>query len=145
MSEIEKFLKKIIINQNDCWVWIASKTHDGYGQFCIPNKKIYRAHRFIFEYYYGQICPDLTIDHLCRNRACVNPLHLEQVTIKVNVLRGNTITALNHQKTHCIHGHEFTPENTTIRKDGRRNCKICRHENQIRCRQKESIKQIEVD
>ncbi len=141
MSTIERFLKKIKILDNGCWEWVASKNPNGYGQFGANGTHPISSHRFIYEYYHGSICPDLTIDHLCRNRACVNVNHLEQVTMKVNVLRGNTITAINSRKTHCIHGHEFTPENTYIRKEGKRNCKACTLES---CRRQRKRKLIEV-
>ncbi len=127
---IERFSEKINIStthfykNSPCWEWTAHRDRDGYGQFSIKSKPI-KAHRFIYEYYYGAICPDLTIDHLCRNRKCVNPFHLEQVTVKVNVLRGIGICALNKQKTHCKRGHEFMKENTRFTRDGKRQCRIC--------------------
>ena len=124
-SPIERFLSKIHINDSGCWELPAWKNQYGYGQFSIKNK-IFKAHRFIYEYYHGAICPDLTIDHLCRNRKCCNPLHLEQVTKKENMLRGIGITALNAKKTHCIHGHEFNEENTWYIQGGRR-CKTCNY------------------
>lgn len=74
----------------------------------------------------GSIPKGLTLDHLCRNRACVNPVHLEPVTNRVNILRGIGITAQNARKTHCKHGHPFTVENTIYKHGGGwRICKIC--------------------
>jgi len=122
-SVIERFLNKIDVS-DDCWEWKACKNNRGYGVFTIKHKNIL-AHRYIYEYYHGMICPDLTIDHLCRNHACVNPEHLEQVTQRENVLRGFSKQAENAKKTHCIHGHEFTEENTYIRTVGGRACRTC--------------------
>lgn len=131
---IERFLSKIHINDS-CWEWTARKNRNGYGGFDIPNKTVL-AHRFIFEYYHGTICPDLTIDHLCRNRGCVNPTHLEQVSIKVNTMRGTSFSAVNSRKTHCIHGHEFSEQNTIQRKNDNRGCKTCRI---IQCKEYNNI------
>lgn len=66
------------------------------------------------------------IDHLCRNRKCLNPDHLEVVTPRVNNMRSNSIAAINNRKTHCLNGHEFNEQNTYYRKDsGGRCCRIC--------------------
>ncbi len=122
-TAIERFLQKINVADSGCWVWTASLGQKRYAQFGL-NYKMILGHRFIYEYYHGQICPDLTIDHLCRNRKCVNPIHLEQVTQKVNVLRGIGLCAVNARKTHCPQGHEYNNENTYINQ-GYRYCKTC--------------------
>ena len=121
---IERFLNKVSIYQKTCWDWKAHIQTNGYGQFKFKRKSTL-AHRFIYEYYHGSINPKLTIDHLCRNRKCVNPDHLEQVTSRENTLRGNTPAAINARKTHCIRGHEHTPENTYTYHIGKRICKEC--------------------
>jgi hypothetical protein len=84
------------------------------------------AHRWSWEKVNGSVPDDLHIDHLCRNRACVNPAHLEPVTRRENILRGVGITAQNARKTHCKNGHEFTEANTYIRPGGHRGCRECR-------------------
>lgn len=102
-----------------CWEWTASKAH-GYGYF---NGS--RAHRFAYELLVGPIPDGLVIDHLCRNRGCVNPDHLEPVTQRENTMRGYSFSRLHARKTHCIRGHEFTPENTKTRSNGARICREC--------------------
>lgn len=121
-NDIQRFLSKVKII-GFCWEWQASKTL-GYGMFSIKHKVI-GAHRFIYEYYFNRMDSNLQIDHLCRNRACVNPFHLELVTQKINLLRGFGISAINARKTHCPQGHEYSEENTWISKKNHRFCKIC--------------------
>ncbi len=107
-----------------CWIWQRS-CHRGYGQLW-ANGTMNRAHRIAYELVKGPIPKSLTIDHLCRNRACINPDHLEAVTMRKNVLRGNGPTAINARKTHCKRGHPFDAANTRMSKLGR-NCRACDH------------------
>jgi len=126
---IERFLVKISVssinfyNNTPCWEWQASKNHKGYGRVHINYKMLY-VHRFMYEYYHGEIDPKLTIDHLCRNHTCCNPKHLKQETSKVNILKGIGLAAINARKTHCKRGHEFTKDNTYLGKN-MRSCKKC--------------------
>ena len=117
-----------------CWRWVGSKggSKSRYIRFTLGGRygKAVLAHRFSYGLANGPIPDGLTIDHLCRNTQCVNPDHLEAVTMGVNVLRGNTITAENAAKTHCNRGHEFTEENTRIEGKGLRRCRTCRRESQ---------------
>lgn len=105
-----------------CWLWTGAKTPDGYGNFWDGTAQV-RAHRFSF----GTVPPGLVLDHLCRTPACVNPSHLEAVTQRENTLRGVGPTSTNAAKTHCVKGHEFTPENTYIvpGTPGWRHCQTC--------------------
>lgn len=95
-----------------CWLWLGSKDRNGYGQVRLgarPGRLIY-SHRLSYEIHVGVIEEGLVIDHLCKTPACLNPEHLEQVTQAENVRRGKGNGY--REKTHCIRGHEFTPENT---------------------------------
>lgn len=127
---IERFLEKISVSETNfykdtpCWEWTASKNTDGYGHISIGDGMM-PTHRFISEYYNGEIDPKLEIDHLCRNRVCANILHLEAVSHKVNVLRGNGLATINKCKTHCKRGHEFTKENTIKGRSDARHCREC--------------------
>lgn len=126
-GDIARFEAKYITGEelDDCWKWIAGKTSDGYGQFRI-GRTVFRAHRISYTLIKGDVPNGLTLDHKCRNRSCVNPNHLETVTSSENTLRGEGAGARHKRKTHCIHGHEFSPDNTRI--DGRRRiCLACRY------------------
>jgi hypothetical protein len=116
------FFHHVEIIPNGCWIWWGRCTEDGYGMFGTPYK---RAHRVAYEIFKGAIPDGLQIDHLCRVRRCVNPEHLEAVTSKENTLRGETITGLNAQKTHCPQGHPLEGDNLYLY-NGKRSCKECR-------------------
>jgi hypothetical protein len=110
-----------------CLIWGGAIDEDGYGRLQVGDKwKL--AHRVKYEESIGQIPRGLVIDHLCRNRSCVNVLHMETVTNKENVLRGNGITATNARKVACKKGHPFSPENTIVTPNGGRSCRECGRE-----------------
>jgi hypothetical protein len=125
LSTAERLLNYVRHGPGGCWLWIGGKTRGGYGKFQLCSKTCL-AHRVAYELFIGPIDCGLQIDHLCRNRGCVNPEHLEPVTCRENLLRGNTLQAENSAKTHCPKGHAYSPENTYRHKDGRRVCKSCR-------------------
>lgn len=109
-----------------CWLWDGSTDSKGYGQFRDPiSNKNLRAHRVSYEINKGVIPIGLELDHLCRNRCCVNPDHLEPVTHRINNLRGNSVSANNSKKTNCPNGHAYDLANTRINVDGSRKCKHC--------------------
>lgn len=129
----DRFTTKIALTDSGCIQWIAGLSNAGYGVFYDGGNVL--AHRWSYEYHVGPIPEELVIDHLCRNRACVNPDHMEPVTRRENTLRSPICPlALNAAKTHCDHGHEFTPENTyTYPNGGSRQCREC-HRRQERAR-----------
>ena len=117
-----------------CWEWTGAQTEKGYGRFW-DGKRITRVHRFAFELYVGKIDAGQTVDHLCRNRRCVNPLHLRQCSSRENTLAHGSLStsALNALKTHCKHGHPFDKSNTLPYRNGRsRACRVCCAENSKR-------------
>lgn len=100
--------------EDACWIWTAHRDGRGYGRF-----ESTAAHRVAYRISIGPIPQGLTIDHLCRNKGCVNPAHLEPVTNAENQRRAA------EAQTHCKYGHEFTPENT-YRNPSRPNVRHCR-------------------
>lgn len=119
-ERVWKFIK-FPKNLNECWIWKSVLNNKGYGVFGFDSKK-YKAHRFMYEYLIGEIPKELVTDHLCRNRKCVNPEHLEFVTDKVNINRG--IGNRQKEKTHCPFGHKYTEENT-YHHNNARTCRKC--------------------
>src|SRR5690606_36639950 len=113
----DRFWEKVI-QRGECWEWAAARTRDGYGRFRWPDRT-QSAHRAAYEDLIGEIPPGLQLDHLCRNRACVNTYHLEPVTGCVNRRRG-----IDCQRDRCPVGHPYSDENLIIRK-GRRSCRAC--------------------
>jgi hypothetical protein len=109
-----------------CWVWTGATTGNGYGAISAGDGRTAVAHRVAYEHHVGKIPGDLVCDHLCRNRACINPGHIELVTSGENVLRGVGPTAVNKAKTHCLRGHPFSGRNLIITKRGWRQCRKCR-------------------
>lgn len=125
----ERFWSKVDAS-GVCWEWTGSLHPRGYGYFTAKGKKGWRVHRYAWTNLVGPIPEGMTLDHLCRNKRCVNPDHMEITTPAENNLRGGSMSALNARKTHCKRGHEFTPENTErqYNKNGGRRCRTCRLE-----------------
>lgn len=107
-----------------CWVWLKNACAKGYGGFTLYPGKSVRPYRYCYVLLVGPVPDGLELDHLCRNRACCNPAHLEPVTHRENVLRGEGLAAKQARQTHCIHGHPFSGSNLIFQKSGRA-CRAC--------------------
>ena len=108
-----------------CWIWKASTESNGYGCILI-RRKAQVAHRLAYEWTKGPIPEGKELDHLCRNRRCVNPDHLEPVTCRENILRGNAPSAKQARQTHCKRGHPLFGSNLYLEPNGRRRrCRQC--------------------
>ena len=116
----KKYIKsKIILDKNGCWNYPYSIQTNGYAR--IQGKY---AHRVSYETFKRVIPEGLTIDHLCKNKICVNPDHMEPVTAVENVMRSNAIPAMNARKTHCLRGHLLSGDNLVIYAK-KRQCREC--------------------
>ncbi len=116
-------VKTLPTGVHGCWLWRGYKTRNGYGRFWMDGRT-QPAHRVSYELHVGPIPDGLHIDHLCRNRMCVNPEHLEPVTLAENNRRGAAVI------THCPQGHEYAGDNLYIGRDGKRYCRTCHRERQ---------------
>ncbi len=125
----DEFLSRTILLASGCRIPVGIKTRRplpttfGYSRVTVLGRR-HQAHRLCWELANGDVPAGLDLDHLCRNRACCEVSHLEPVTRQVNLLRGETITARHAAKTHCPKGHEYTAENTQMKR-GTRQCREC--------------------
>lgn len=106
----------------DCWLWLGGVDRKGYGRFSLGGR-LTTAHRLAYESLLAPVPTALTLDHLCRRPSCVRPEHLEVVSIRENILRGQGVAAICARRTRCVHGHPFDLFNTYLRPNGKRDCR----------------------
>jgi len=137
---VARFASKIMIDpETDCWYWQGHLSRTGYGEFWVGHER-HTAHRWSYLLFVGPLPDELVLDHLCRNRGCVNPKHVEPVTNGENVLRGEGHSALNARKTHCVRNHPLPDERDG---SGRRICRECKSEESRRWNEKNREKAAE--
>lgn len=123
----KRIRSRYMVTANGCWEWTGRVSVDGYSRISYEGRED-QGHRVVLKLL-GISVAGLEVDHLCRNRGCVNPDHLEPVTKRENIMRSDAAGAIHARKTHCIHGHEFSPDNTRICARGWRHCLICKAAN----------------
>jgi hypothetical protein len=132
----DKYQSRISMsNEAGCWEWTGTLHYKGYGALRsrapiegVVIRLSSFAHRAVYQLLVGEVPSDLQLDHLCRNRRCVNPAHLEPVTAKENARRGiaGLVNGARHAaRTHCCHGHELSGANVYRRPNGHRRCRAC--------------------
>lgn len=130
------------VPESGCLVWCGWTNEYGYGKISVRNKSKW-VHRVAYEIAYGPIPEGMDVDHLCRVRCCVNPMHLEAVSRRVNLLRGETVTAKHASQTHCKRGHPLSGGNLRIEDKGMglqaRQCREC---DKIRVRERVEKKKV---
>jgi hypothetical protein len=127
LSMEKRFFAKLHMEQSGCWTWLGSQMeHFGmaYGRFW-DGSNVVGAHRFAYEYFKRtKLDKSMEVDHLCRNSLCVNPDHLEAVSHRENMLRGNSPVANKARQTHCKYGHPLSGDNLVLVGTGRK-CRTC--------------------
>lgn len=119
-----RFAARITVDRNGCWLWTGSLDTDGYAN----SRNDGLVHRAVYRELIGPIPDGHELDHLCRVRNCVNPEHLEPVTHRENVLRGEGVAAIAARAVECPQGHPYSGRNLVVFADGKRRCRACRLE-----------------
>ena len=136
---ISRFFQYVSIKEDGgCWLWVGSLSSNGYGKFKT-------RYRFCYEIFKGEIGPGLQLDHLCRTRSCVNPDHLEPVSSRENIRRGENHVAKIMQSVFCKRGHYLCKDNLIKTMRNYRRCKTCNNIYQMKESKDEKIASIIVD
>lgn len=133
----DRFMERVTERPDGCWDWRGHHIRTGYAVVSLPREgrkhaPKMTAHRLAYELFVGPVDPDLDADHLCFNRGCVNPAHVEPVTHKENIRRMPGLFGQRARATHCQRGHDLSMTATFDKGDGRRRCRTCRQEAQRR-------------
>ena len=123
-SLVARLAERSVRDESGCVLWTGYRDPAGYGRIRVAGESRL-AHRVAYETFVGPIAAELTLDHLCRVRACVNPAHLDPCTLEENKRRGESPAMVNARKTHCAHGHPYDEENTHVTAAGFRQCRAC--------------------
>lgn len=133
-SDMRRLLEKVAVDEDGCWRSTGSLTPKGYARFKFDDRSG-SGHRFAYLALVGPIPEGLELDHRCRVRHCVNPTHLEPVTHLENLNRRKPSEEWARSlPTHCVNGHEYTPDKTYTRPNGKRDCRICKNAEKARYR-----------
>ena len=150
VSEVDRFFSKYRPGSAaECWGWEGSMYPNGYGMFALarngsPKVKFALAHRYSYELHVGDIPEGLVLDHLCRNRSCVNPAHLDPVTTRENLVRGEGFVGKQSRRTHCVRGgHPLSGDNLYVAPSGGRSCGTCRAEQVKACRARKAARRAQ--
>jgi len=124
-----------------CWIWLLCKNEKGYGKISVGNGKSKYVHRVSWELFNEQEIPkSITIDHLCRNRSCARPDHLECVTLAENIKRGSPYRP-KKRKDYCVNSHERTGSNVRFDRKGHLACRVCAKNDASRRRREQGMRE----
>ncbi len=134
----DRLFSRLMIDPSGCVLWTGAVNSGGYGTIWSDGRNRL-VHRVMYEMFAGPIPDGLQLDHLCRVRHCAAPAHLEPVTVRVNLFRGQTPAAANAAKAQCPRGHAYDLLNTYRNPQGRRECRACNRESSRRYRLKKRV------